>query len=68
MSHRSCAACDANEIDRELFRVITRAESLYDGVKADKRGHDLLVSLQKLRAARIGIRAFMHADDRAHTQ
>lgn len=68
---RSKAQRDADAFDCDLYRLICRAETLYDSVHhLNPRSHertDAHELLYKLRAARPHIRAFMHQDDRAKT-
>jgi hypothetical protein len=59
---------DADMADCDLYRLISRVESIYDEVKArSSRSAELQQSLMSLRKARGGIRLFMHDDDRKRT-
>lgn len=60
-------ACD--DIDCDLFRLITRVERLYDANKRKNRtaALDIHNCLQSMRAARYGLREQMHEDDKART-
>lgn len=68
-TQRTPLQAEADEIDCELFRVITRVERMYDGIKrhTGPRVTDLHKSLMGLRAARAGIRMLMSDNDRART-
>lgn len=56
---------DANDIDCELYRVITRVERLYDGIKRRNpvSSREVLKALMSLRSARKPIRDLMHKHD-----
>lgn len=68
---RSKTEREADSFDCELFRLICRAETLYESVHhLNPRSHersDAHELLYKLRSARPHIRAFMHTEDRART-
>lgn len=60
---------DADSIDCDLYRVITRVERLYDSIKhhSGPRVADLHKALMSLRSARPGIRLLMNEFDRKRT-
>jgi hypothetical protein len=60
---------DADYIDCDLYRLITRVERLYDTHKSrDSYARDNLAkSLKALRKARVGLRVLMHETDREET-
>jgi len=58
----------ADDIDRDLYRLICRVEDMYDGNKRSSVVRDGLgPALQKLRHARAEVRNLMHEDDRKTT-
>jgi hypothetical protein len=60
---------EADSLDCDLYRLICRAERMYDGIKkhTGPRVADFHKCLMRLRSARSGIRMLMHGDDRART-
>jgi hypothetical protein len=60
---------DADSIDCDLYRLITRVERLYDANKSrnDYARETLAESLQALRRGRVGVRVLMHDVDRERT-
>jgi len=65
MKQRTALEREADAMDCDLFRVLTRAERLYDEHKRIKDVRDNLEpTLNQLRSARSGLRQLMHKDDR----
>jgi hypothetical protein len=65
---RSQLQQEADKIDCELFRLISRVEYLYDTHKRQSSLRKLLHdSLMGLRGARVGLRMCMHERDRKET-
>lgn len=65
---RSPIQTAANEIDMELFRLLTRAERLYGDTRATRETRHYSVELcHAIRMARANARLLMHSDDREHT-
>lgn len=60
---------EADSLDCDLYRLICRAERMYDEIKrhTGPRVGDFHKSLMSLRSARSGIRMLMHDNDRART-
>lgn len=60
---------EADSLDCDLYRLICRAERMYDGIKrhTGPKVGNFHKSLMSLRSARSGIRTLMHADDRSRT-
>lgn len=60
---------DADSIDCDLYRILTRVERLYDTHKARDTyaRRNLAESLQALRRGRVGLRVLMHESDREQT-
>lgn len=57
---------ESDSIDCELYRLIVRAERLWDAHRGART--ELHQSLQSLRSARIGLRMCMHPDDAKTTR
>lgn len=60
---------DADIIDCDLYRIVTRVERLYDTHKERDTyaRKNLAESLRALRSARVGLRVLMHESDREQT-
>lgn len=69
MKQRTPLEREADAMDCDLFRVLQRAERLYDERKRDRDVRDSLgPALNQLRSARSGLRQLMHKDDRKGTE
>jgi len=59
---------DADRLDCDLYRLLSRVEALYDGNKRNREVRKYLSdSLSGLRGARVGLRCLMHKFDRERT-
>jgi hypothetical protein len=68
MTDRTTLQRKADQIDCDLYRVLSRVESLYDEYKRHERHRTSIAkALSGLRSARVELRGLMHPTDRERT-